>query len=266
MIGQFVGGINIYEGSYMRISDIAFTSIQNPPAGSANIILRVPRILTIASTQGEPAVGSLWPHIRFTGGGTAVPVTLIGNWLDGGVQVAPTSVTQKIISVGNTYNGNITITGENVMYTLTGDHFTAGYSIVDNGTNNFITEIDTYYDGIGSVVYRRMFNNIVTDYRGHASVDIRSALTTLAADNTTPSVANVSLAQTANTVPTTITNFANGVEGQRLFVQALDSLTTIDFSSSNIRGNLGVDNTMAIGDWLDCTKIGGYWYCTWGRW
>jgi hypothetical protein len=280
-IWQFDAGLYLYETSYMGIEDVFLSSMESPVAGEANIIIRVPNsTLTIARTQGEPHTGTTWPHIRFTAGLIYSPVTLISNHFDGALDIANAGSGQNVLSMGNTFNDNVNISGNDVIFTSINDHFfgssggvaSLDVGIMDTGINNHITEQNVYYDQgctttpPGPIEYRRKFNNIVKEYRRNNTVDLRSnGLTTLTADSATPSVLNGDFFTTANTVPTTYTNFTDGVEGQNIWILANDNNTTIDFSGSSINGNTGVDNTLSPGDHISCRKAGNYWYCLLGK-
>lgn len=86
---------------------------------------------------------------------------------------------------------------------------------------------------------------------------------TLTVNSTTPSVADGREFITNNTNPTTITNFTGGHDGQELRVVFTDANTTLDFSSSNLVGNNGVDRAMAAGDAITATYRASTskWYC-----
>jgi hypothetical protein len=77
----------------------------------------------------------------------------------------------------------------------------------------------------------------------------------------TPSVGSGNFFQTANTVATTITDFDDGVVGQRITVLINDANTTIDFTGTNLKGNAGADWSPANGDYMVCDRIGTTWYC-----
>jgi len=85
---------------------------------------------------------------------------------------------------------------------------------------------------------------------------------TLTADSATPTVQYVTEFVTANTVATSITNFTDGVDGQEITVRVNDANTTFDFTSSSLKGNVGVDFLATSGDVLFAKKQGSNWYCT----
>jgi parallel beta-helix repeat protein len=80
------------------------------------------------------------------------------------------------------------------------------------------------------------------------------------------STPNISISrrwQTANTSPTTITDFAGGCRGKEILVIFKDAQTTLKFSgSSRLQGHGGVDWRPVAGDHLRATKgADGFWYC-----
>jgi hypothetical protein len=77
----------------------------------------------------------------------------------------------------------------------------------------------------------------------------------------TPSVKKGRMFATANTAPTTITMFDDGISGQVIRVFIGDGNTTFDFSASNLKGNGGADWTAADGDALIAGFDGTDWYC-----
>jgi hypothetical protein len=85
--------------------------------------------------------------------------------------------------------------------------------------------------------------------------------TTLAANSATPSVAGGYTFKTANSSPTTVSNFTGGYPGQKITVVVNDANTTFDFTSTNLKGNHGADWTPASGDHLTATFDGANWYC-----
>lgn len=82
-----------------------------------------------------------------------------------------------------------------------------------------------------------------------------------AASDTTPSVSDGNFFVTLNAAPTTITMFDNGSLGQSIKIVFGDANTTIDFTGTNLKGNVGADWTPANGDFMDCTFDGVNWYC-----
>ena len=78
----------------------------------------------------------------------------------------------------------------------------------------------------------------------------------------TPSAVGYETFKTANTGATTITDFDDGVTGQRITVIVGDANTTFDFTSSGLKGNGGVDLTPAAGDVLEFIYDGTDWLMT----
>lgn len=99
--------------------------------------------------------------------------------------------------------------------------------------------------GSGNIIIQRLPNTIISFADG----------------DTTPSVAEGSIFKTANTAPTTITMFDGGYEGKVITVIFGDSNTTIDFTSTNLKGNNGADWTPGINDSMTCVFDGTNWYC-----
>jgi hypothetical protein len=80
----------------------------------------------------------------------------------------------------------------------------------------------------------------------------------------TPSVlttAGNKLFKTGNTVGTTITDFDDGRVGQVIYVIIDDANTTIDFTSSGLKGNGGSDWSPSSGDHMTCIYDGTDWFC-----
>lgn len=104
-----------------------------------------------------------------------------------------------------------------------------------------------------------------------ANVDLPHSLTvakrvsfafqTFGANDATPSVASGRNFATANTSATTITDFDDAKDGQEIVVWINDANTTIDFTSSGLKGNGGVDWSPASGDHMRCTYNGTDWLC-----
>lgn len=76
----------------------------------------------------------------------------------------------------------------------------------------------------------------------------------------TPSVLQGCMFETsASTI--TYSNFTNGYEGQEIVFYVAHAPTTVDFTSSNLKGNAGVDWTPSVGDFMRCVKRGNDWLC-----
>jgi hypothetical protein len=86
------------------------------------------------------------------------------------------------------------------------------------------------------------------------------------AGDTTPDVSGGNIFRFNNVVPTVVTNFRNGTDGQVIHVFWTEDSTSIDFTATNLKGHGGVD---FIGDEDDCMTcffckgIGAdnLWYC-----
>ncbi len=86
-------------------------------------------------------------------------------------------------------------------------------------------------------------------------------INTITDADATPSVKGGTVFVTANTAPTTITDFDDGVIGQQITVIIGDANTTIDFTGTNLKGNVGVDWTPTANDHMTCIYDGTSWYC-----
>lgn len=84
---------------------------------------------------------------------------------------------------------------------------------------------------------------------------------TFADGDTTPAVGDGVCFKTANTGATTISDFDDGLDGQFIVVVINDSDTTVDFTSSGLKGNGGGDWSPAAGDFMICIYDGTDWYC-----
>jgi hypothetical protein len=108
-------------------------------------------------------------------------------------------------------------------------------------------------DGTDGVkIYSADVNAAQTDVALTAGVGysgLGSAQQTIAAGDTTPSLAGFRNFATANTSATTITDFDDTVAGQSYLVQ-LDANTTIDFTGTNLKGNNGADLTGTVDTFL----------------
>ena len=88
-----------------------------------------------------------------------------------------------------------------------------------------------------------------------------SVALTFADGDATPSVKHSgNVFKTANTNPTTITNFHDGYDGQEIWVKICDALTTIGFHGTNIIGNGGVDKACDANDAIHAVCIDNYWF------
>jgi len=120
------------------------------------------------------------------------------------------------------------------------------------GTIGMLLDAQGTYSG-------NMVTNHVTDFAGTWK-DMR----TLTANSTTPSVLYGHAFVTANTAGTLISNLLDGYDGQEVVMLIRDTLTTIDFTASNMKGNGGVDWAAPINGSMRCiyNKALGSWFCT----
>jgi hypothetical protein len=103
---------------------------------------------------------------------------------------------------------------------------------------------------------------IVNQWRPIADAPSEDVVETLEANSSTPTVTRPPrLWKTANTNPTTLTNFMGGYTGQTIRVVINDANTTIDFTGTNLKGNGGADWSPSQGDFMVCTYDGTNWYC-----
>ena len=89
-----------------------------------------------------------------------------------------------------------------------------------------------------------------------------AVINTIADGDGTPNVAGKYALKTSNTSATTISFFDGGIQGQEIFVEFNDSNTTVDFSSSNLKGNGGVDFVANQFASMRCFFDGARWLCT----
>lgn len=101
------------------------------------------------------------------------------------------------------------------------------------------------------------------DLDGYTLIDAvyKHTVQTFSASDATPAVSGGTVFKTANAVPTTITMFDSGVEGQTIWVVVNDVNTTIDFTGTNLKGNGGADWTPTTGDTMTCVFVSPNWYC-----
>jgi hypothetical protein len=83
---------------------------------------------------------------------------------------------------------------------------------------------------------------------------------TFTSTDATPSVKNGKVFKTANAGATTITTFDDGVVGQEVTVIFNDTNTTIDFTGTNLKGNVGADFVGAVGDVMTGFFDGTDWF------
>lgn len=103
--------------------------------------------------------------------------------------------------------------------------------------------------------------DIARDYITRYGVVNTDVITTITAEDATPSVTAGNIFITANSASTTITNFDDGMEGQSIKVIVGDTWTGFDFTGTSLVGNEGVDWSSQQGDHMIGTLVGSSWYC-----
>lgn len=91
--------------------------------------------------------------------------------------------------------------------------------------------------------------------------DPEPLIQTFTDEDATPSVLGHDLWQTGNSTATSITDFDDGRVAQRITVIFKDANTTVDFTSSGLKGNSGVNWSPGDGDHMTCVYDGADWYC-----
>lgn len=112
-----------------------------------------------------------------------------------------------------------------------------------------------YPDGVDAVIPPGEYDDLIAAVEQTRHL-IQHKVNTFADGDTTPSVLDESVFKTANTSPTTITAFDDGVEGQEIFI-LLDANTTLtDGGTLKLNGGLSgsADDTITL------VKIGSNWY------
>lgn len=90
---------------------------------------------------------------------------------------------------------------------------------------------------------------------------VYAPLLTFPVNSQTPSIKSGNVFRTANTGPTKISTFRDGLAGQKIMVIFGDSKTTVGFKKSELKGNNGMDWRPSEGDWMECLFDGTRWYC-----
>lgn len=145
------------------------------------------------------------------------------------------------------------------------------YGQIPTGANIFLQEVKNalftnlscYNFSEDALCAGNVLNNVVAN----GAINRLGYTPLLAVNSGTPAIAPPavfgSLAwKTANTSPTTYTNFTGGYAGLNLQIFFSDANSTVDFTGSSLKGNNGVDWTPANGDWMNCVNNNGFWYCT----
>ena len=113
-----------------------------------------------------------------------------------------------------------------------------------------------------------IFSGVTTEYSGTVPTDeirrdIKQPKVQAFADNDlTPSVLGGELFKTANTTLTTITDLDDMVNGDVVRIIINDAFTKVDFTGSNLKGNVGVDWSPTTGDHMTCVYDGTSKYCS----
>ena len=174
-------------------------------------------------------------------------------------------------------DGNgVTIVGATVSVYLSGGSTAAsvytalaGGSAVNSVTSDSTDGSFIFYVDEADYAANQKFKTITThaNYRSKTSDDIviypnwRSAFSTFADGDTTPSVIDGDNFKTANTTATTITDLDDGYDGQEINIVFGDTNTTIDFTGTNLKGNIGVNWSPTTNDSMNCVYDGTTWYC-----
>jgi parallel beta-helix repeat protein len=200
-----------------------------------------------------------------------------------GNRIGPFDYGIKIYTNGGLISGNMIVV--NRQYGIYSDRFAVDAHITDN---KFIKNAGYGLYFTGSCVNSVIKNNTFTQNNGgagnpqmkldvqvppnrgfdeplaedNAGVDLQCPFPTLE-QNSTPNIQIARRWMTANTKPTTITDFAGGCRGKEILVIFGDTQTTLKFSGpSKLKGHGGVDWRPAAGDHLRAMKgDDGYWYC-----
>lgn len=209
---------------------------------------------------------SLFEHINVTNNAvrnTTSTANILMSFADGAVVSGNNCDTSSThgISVGDSVA--VMVTGNVVK-----NHTSRGIQIVS--TSSQCSVLDNYVEGNGSssegitlsAATRYADNDVsgcVSNYTGTFA-----PYQTLSVNDATPSVKDGKEFVTNNSSSTTITAFDDGYEGQEIVVVIADANTTLDFTSSNLKGNNGVDRLMASGDVIRATFRAsvGAWYVT----
>lgn len=129
---------------------------------------------------------------------------------------------------------------------LTAAELNAEFNNILNNPINLISPVTATVDMDGNVLQDALYQH---------------AVQTISDGDTTPPVSGGTIFQTANTAPTTIAMFDSAVAGQVIWVLINDANTTIDFTGTNLKGNVGADWTPTTGDTLMAVFISPNWYC-----
>jgi hypothetical protein len=121
--------------------------------------------------------------------------------------------------------------------------------MVQDGSGGFVTGVGAVGRDFGSA-------NRVLGALAYAPV------ITFPANDTNPNVRMGNVFKTANTTPTIITKFADGLEGQKIVVIIGDTNTTVGFKGVHLKGNGGTNWRPSNEAWMECLFDGTKWYCS----
>ena len=194
---------------------------------------------SIDTLQGGNVIG----NIVFNNGETAATNTGINLSNTNGVIVSGNSLDSVSWQPNNFQNQGIALQANTTNTRLIGNHCGSGL------TTKFSISAGATYRSYGNV--------------GLADADDNNnpgPWANIADGDATPDVSGGKFFKTANTNPTTITDFDNGTAGQEIFITFADNNTTIDFTGTNLKGNAGADRTMVNGDFMHGFRGNTLWY------
>lgn len=233
---------------------------------------------TIAFHDGTTDQAALLKYVKSTGVMTYYTGTASGSFHQWDVFNVPNIM--NLSATGLSINTRFTSTGgggheDSVFFT---DVLSASANLeaigVNDGTNDRLKlewDGDIHWGNSGTTydtrLYRPSADTLKTDddmvIDGATIFD--TALTAFADADTTPSVANGSFFQTANTGATVITTFDGGTTGQEIVVHVNDANTDFDCTASGLvcgGAVTGADWTTATtGDFMRCRYDGTDWLC-----
>lgn len=138
------------------------------------------------------------------------------------------------------------------------------------GVEGEITLIGVNYGTVGVVIQKKVcdpnkaINNISSNTKNFelSGALIHSKIHQIKAKNRQPNVNSKTILKTNNISRTTISNFEQGIEGQKIVVIFKDNNTIVDFSNSKLKGNNGKDFKASKDDHMECIFDGEDWYCS----
>lgn len=139
---------------------------------------------------------------------------------------------------------------------------------IDDNCSGVILEQNSFTNIVSDAYYSRYFYSLPTAGTGGYNIlESPSSSGYFGANDATPSVAlsiyGYRIYYTANTVPTTITNFDGGITGQEVWVKVHDANTTFKFTpgGTSLIGNAQADYTASNGDMIHAIYLNSSWYC-----